>query len=126
MGWFYSFTSRAELIHELTQAQENTHIRRETLKHTLRGNVLWSVVRITAKHDSLVMKAGESVNRIFCDLLSCTDGEWGYKPLSEEDRPFYYSCPLSYLVLAPVISVAWREDVKAHHAARQAKKRARA
>ena len=125
MGWFHCYSSRAELIQDLTRMQGNTHTHRQTLKHTLRGNVLWSVMHVTMIQSTQALQAGESVNLICCDLLRCIDGEWGYKSLSEADRPFYYSCPLSYLDLAPVVSVAWRERVRAHHAARRAKKGAR-
>src|SRR5690606_13308525 len=49
MGWYFSRQTRDQLIHELIQQQESESARSEVIAHTLRGNVLWSVVRITAK-----------------------------------------------------------------------------
>ncbi|MCK5431218.1 MAG: hypothetical protein KAJ03_00670, partial [Gammaproteobacteria bacterium] len=53
------------------------------------------------------------------------DGEWGYKPLSEAEHPYYYTCPLSYLKLAPPTSPEWREMVRAHHEDVNARRRKR-
>jgi hypothetical protein len=33
-------------------------------------------------------------------------------------HPYYYSCPLRFLDLAPEQSRAWREGVRAYHAQR--------
>ncbi|ECF1703686.1 hypothetical protein ACV3J8_14670 [Salmonella enterica] len=115
MGWLFSHISRAELIRELTRPEENKLTHRETLKYTLRGNVLWSVVRFTAISDTIALKAGQSTAMICCDLLQRSGDSWGYKSLSEDDSPFYYSCPLSYLSLAPVSSASWRESVRVYH-----------
>lgn len=121
MGWLFSHTTRAELIASLTQSQESDISYREMLKYALRGNILWSVVRLTVKQDTPGLAAGESTIFIGCDLLQKSGGLWGCKSLCEDDRPFYYSCPLSYLTLAPVRAPAWRDEVLAWHLARRAR-----
>lgn len=120
MGWYFSRQTRDQLIHELIEPQEAENARSEVIAHTLRGNVLWSVVRITAKQAGVMkLAAGDSINVIRCDLLQGSGGEWGYKPLDESMHPYYYSCPLRYLDMAPVQSPEWREGVLAHHASRR-------
>jgi len=61
MGWYFSRQTRDQLIHELIQQQESESARSEVIAHTLRGNVLWSVVRITAKQAGFMkLAAGDS------------------------------------------------------------------
>ncbi|APU29414.1 MULTISPECIES: hypothetical protein [Pseudomonadaceae] len=120
MGWYFSRQTRDQLIHKLIEPQDAENARSEVIAHTLRGNVLWSVVRITAKRAGVMKLAvGDSINVIRCDLLQGSGGEWGYKPLDESMHPYYYSCPLRYLDMAPVQSPEWREGVRAHHARRR-------
>ena len=49
MGWYFSPQSRSELIAELIAPQETERVSAKVIAHTLRGNVLWSVVKLTAK-----------------------------------------------------------------------------
>jgi hypothetical protein len=120
MGWYFSRQTRAQLIRELIEPQESESTRSEVIAHALRGNVLWSVVRITAKQAGFMkLAADDSINIIRCDLLQGSGGEWGHKPLDESMHPYYYSCPLRYLDMAPVQSPEWREGVLAHHAHRR-------
>ena len=120
MGWYFSRQTRDQLIRELIQPQENERAHSEVIAHALRGNVLWSVARITAKQAGFMkLAAGDSINVIRCDLLQGSGGEWGHKPLDESMHPYYYSCPLRYLDMAPVQSPEWREGVRAHHARRR-------
>ena len=119
MGWLFSHTTRASLIASRVSPVESEHFQRETLKHTLRGNVLWSVIRITAKKSTHRLAVGQSDLLICCDLLQRSGGQWGYKALCEEEWPFYYTCPLSYLAMAPVRSPGWRESVLAYHQSRR-------
>lgn len=125
MGRLFSHFSRADLIRKLAQTEDNEYVHRETLKYTLRGNILWSVSRITAKQDQPSLAAGQSLTLICCDLLQRSGELWGYKSLSEADHPFYYTCPLGYLRLAPVFSADWREGVQAYHARQAARRAAR-
>ena len=64
------------------------------------------------------LAAGESVCYIGCHLLESSGGDWGYKSLDESVHPYYYSCPLRYLDMAPVQSSEWRERVHRFHAGR--------
>lgn len=119
MGWYFSRQPRDQLIRELIQPQESELARSKVIAHTLRGNVLWSVVQVTAKQaGAFDLKEAESTTLIRCDLLEGSNGEWGHKPLDESMHPYYYSCPLAYLDMAPVRSDAWREGVRSYHRGR--------
>ncbi len=125
MGWTYVRTSRDQLIRELTAPQDGERVRTEVIDHTLVGNVLWTVVRVTAKQaDVAGVKVDESVCFIHCDLLESAGCEWGYKALTEAEHPYYYSCPMHYLDMAPAQCADWRKRVRAHHAQRPADGRA--
>ncbi|MDR2128031.1 MAG: hypothetical protein LBP52_03055 [Burkholderiaceae bacterium] len=121
MGWFFSSQSRSDLIHELIQPEETERASVKVIAHALRGNVLWSVVELTAKAEGVHrhLTPGQSLRYIRCDLLKRSGSEWGYKPLDESMHPYYYSCPLSYLDLAPQQSRQWRDGVRAYHARRR-------
>ncbi len=120
MGWTFSNWSHGELIRELTHPDESETARYETIAYTLRGNVLWSVVRITAKRPgALKLDAGQSTTLIACHLLQGSGSSWGYKPMDESMHPYYYSCPLAYLAMAPEQSAEWREGVRGYHARRR-------
>jgi len=113
MGWTFTSLTRDQLIHELTAPQDTERARREVIDHTLHGDVLWSVVRVTAKQAGVMgLAAGESVCFIACDLLEGS----GYKSLAEAEHPYYYSCPMRYLDMAPQQCAAWRERVRNFHA----------
>lgn len=116
MGWYFSRQTRDQLIRELIKPQESEHARSTVIAHALRGNVLWSVVQVTPKQaDASNVKEADSTTLIRCDLLKGSDGEWGHKPLDESMHPYYYSCPLRFLEMAPVRSEAWREGVRSYH-----------
>lgn len=116
MGWFFSKGSRSNLIRELTESQSTDRADRRVVDYTVVGDVLWSVVCVTAKKaGALNLAPGESINCIRCDLLERGDGGWGYKPLDESMYPLYFSCPLRYLDMAPVQCAEWRERVRAYH-----------
>lgn len=117
MGWFFSYCSRADLIRELTKDFENENGRSKTVAHTCRGNVLWSVAEITVNTEGVhsTLAAGQSTRLIRCDLLQRSGSKWGYKPLEESMHPYYYTCPLAYLNMAPETSAEWRMLVRAYH-----------
>jgi hypothetical protein len=120
MGWYFSRQTRDQLIHELIRPHESEQARSEIIAHALRGNVLWSVARVTAKQAGVLdLTEGESTTFIRCDLLEGAGSEWGHKPLDESMHPYYYSCPLRYLDMAPVKSSEWREGVRAYHSNRR-------
>jgi len=121
MGWYYSRQTRDQLIRELIQPKENERALSEVIAHALRDDVLWSVVRVTSKQAGVSnLTVGESTTFILCDLLQGSGSEWGYKPLSESMHPYYYSCPLHYLDMAPEQCREWREGVRAYHVQRRA------
>lgn len=117
MGWYFSHQSRSELIAELIAPQETERASVQVLAHALYDNVLWSVVEVTAKVEGVHrnLSPGESLRYIRCDLLDYSGGQWGYKPLDESMHPYYYSCPLNYLDMAPEQSADWRAGVRAYH-----------
>ncbi|MQT88093.1 hypothetical protein DYL61_16825 [Pseudomonas nabeulensis] len=121
MGWLFSSRSRSELIHDLIQPEDHARASVCVVAHTLRGNVLWSVVEVTAKAEGVHkdLAPGQSTRYIRCDLLQRSGGQWGYKGMDESVHPFYYTCPLRYLEMAKEISPEWREKVRAYHAQRR-------
>lgn len=121
MGWYFSPQSRSELIAELIAPQ---HVAAQCVSDNLRADalgLLWSVVELTAKVEGVHrdLAPGQSLRYIRCDLLERSGNQWGYKPLEESMHPYYYSCPLSYLDLAPEQSADWRAGVRAYHARRR-------
>lgn len=117
MGWdFKQFASKKDIIRERCKLQENEHGKWETLAHCVRGNVLWSVKQVTVK------TTGKTTRFIMCDLLGAEKGfGWGYKDMDESMGPCYYSCPLSFLDMAPEdgtgnTNPTWREQVRAYAA----------
>lgn len=137
MGWYYDFShdKRRFLIEDRirtwnnkddTEGKTDHYFITETLKHCYRGNsfsgVLWSVKeskKFDRKNDELL----ETSRWICCDLLRwCNvDKCWGHKPMEESMHPYYYSCPLGYLELAPVENEEWRKNVKKYHEDRKLK-----
>lgn len=122
MGWTFSHSTRSELIRELTHLNETAEARYETLAYALRGNVLWSVIRITRTCTRTSANGTDHLGTfIACHLLTRADSRWGYKPMDESMHPYYYTCPLTYLAMAPEQSQKWRERVRAYHARRCSK-----
>lgn len=116
MGWLFTHhQTRKELIARLTRDRDSNGVIRKCLRRCTVGNVLWTVWEIT--------RAGEEVHRyVGCDLMACQRGYgWGYKDMCESMGPCYYSCPPVYLDMVPVANVRWRDQVRAHHAARNRK-----
>ncbi|WP_186207389.1 hypothetical protein [Burkholderia gladioli] len=120
MGWYFTQPSRRELIQQLIQPTNDGQVRSVVVAHTLRGNVLWSVVRVVAQGDVLPGIAhDDGYCYIRCDLLERSGNTWGYKPMAESMHPYYYSCPLGYLAMTSEQSAPWREGVRAYHARRR-------
>ena len=117
MGWLFTYGKRkADIIKELIAPEENETRRWETIAYCVRGNVLWSVIAITYRQDN------RSKRLIVCHLLAKKkDCGWGYKDIDESMHPYYYSCPLHYLDLAPVTNTEWRARVQAYHRYRNQK-----
>lgn len=49
---------------------------------------------------------------ITCDLL---EHNGGFKAMDESWHPYYYSCPLAFLDMAPIVNNQWRDNVKMNH-----------
>jgi len=111
MGWLFTRNAgKAEIIQHLIAPEEDAVRRRATLAHCMRGNVLWAVVEITCKQENRRRRF------IACYLLAKEkDCGWGYKMLEESMHPYYYTCPLRYLEMAPVTNADWRTGVHAWH-----------
>lgn len=120
MGWdFGSETTKEALVAYLTRDRLNGSGGSRTLKHSLRGNVLWCVKQTYS------MGYCVSETYIACFLLAKQrGGAYGFNGMDEGMHPYYYDCPLSFLDMAPVLSQAWRDKVRAWHNGVNAKRRA--
>lgn len=114
MGWIFSHLDRSELIDTLIQPFKTDLGETKVVKHALRGNVLWTVTEDRPKSPDLFPK-----RTINCILLERNGDKWGCKPMCESMHPYQYSCPLSFLRLAPERSREWRDGVRAYHARRR-------
>lgn len=93
MGWSYiQNTSRDKLIKHLVTSRRAT-------AYQASPTILWSICQ----------------GRIYVDLLEGNGTTWGYKTMSEAEGPYYYSCPLDYLGMTPVVNAKWREKVHNYH-----------
>lgn len=116
MGWYYTQHpgTKANYIAELLEPRTNslTGAVMRPIRHCWRGGrfrgVLWSIWECTALEP-------HRARWIQCDILQCVGGCWGHKPIEEAMHPFYFSCPLGYLDLAPVACEEWRAVVREHH-----------
>jgi hypothetical protein len=119
MGWLFTQgTTKSDIINDLIATEENDTRRWETIAHSVRGNVLWSVIEITYKQDQPL----PAKRFIACYLLKSDKGYgWGYKDMDESMHPFYYSCPLKYLSMVPQACAEWREGVRNYHRQRNRK-----
>jgi len=122
MGTYFTYgATRDDVIAEV--APEKTVSKNgqvfETLRKSLRGSTLYTLHRSTTPE-------GETKKWIGVYLLRRSNGNWGYKPLSEHSHPYYFDCPLTYLKEADEapteLAAQWREKVRAHHAAKKARK----
>lgn len=106
MGYSFGWNSKKELIEYLTRPWGEEE-RNTTIAHSCAGSVLWSVIE-------RVNTSKQTIERfIACTLLEGARDNWGYKGLDESMGPYYYSCPLSYLDLVPVVACEeWRQKVR--------------
>jgi hypothetical protein len=120
MGWTIGWGSRKELIAHLTRTEENEVRVFETLKKFTSGNDLWTVQQATVK------ATGEKQTFIVLYMMTTGREGWGYKDVEESMGPYKYSCPLSFLELAPEPQRPegyhdWRAGVRTYHARRNQK-----
>jgi len=117
MGWHSCESwTRKSLITELKQGQDADTFKSKMVVSCYKGGpgrgVLWSVWEVTEK--------GLTKFIIACDLLQYNKRYgWSYKPMDESMGPCYYSCPMKYLNMVPVVNAGWRAKVLAYHAERQ-------
>jgi len=104
MGWtsIVGFT-KEQTIQSCIQDCGNRYV-----THSLRGNHLWVIERTKVN--------GNNQNVIVLFLLSSHNKEWSYKDMTEAMHPYYYSCPLKFLKMAPVLNQDWRNKVEEYHA----------
>lgn len=118
MGWSFkvhdSGQTKAEFMKELIQLCTDSDY--ETLRHSVRGNTLWMVVRHKIKDHRAIL----------CFLISKQrNGGWGYKDLDETMGPCEVSCPLAFLDMVPdpgSYATEWRARVRAWHSAQKIKR----
>ena len=109
MGWclMEKGASKSKVIAYLRSSYDPKF---KSVKSTLAGNQLWSVMQC---HDTGLI-------HIHLDLLGSQGGRWGHKGISEASGPYYYNCPLLFLLVAPVTNQDWRDKVLRYHFRTQA------
>jgi hypothetical protein len=121
MGWSFGWDSKKSLIGYITESKTSSKTGAvwTCLAHCYRGGrfsgvlwSVWSVKRPDAAEDRFIL----------CDLLRAVSqkqdggyGRWGNKSMAESSHPYQYSCPISYLDMAPEECAEWREGVRAYH-----------
>lgn len=117
MGWEYGWKSRKELIAYLCEEQKRCKTLARKIASERGQPVLWTVREMSPKN-----KESSSYRLIVCYLIDYdrSYGLYGYRELGETDGPYYYSCPLSFLDMAPEPEgenvKEWRENVRKFHA----------
>jgi hypothetical protein len=120
--------TRKQLIEDLTRAEEweanGARVTRKCLAHVYRGQafagVMYSVHERQHAGDSPVRYILVHLLRYYPELRS-----WGSKSMEESMFPYYFGCPVSYLLFAPVVECAeWRARVYEAHGRQQARARA--
>lgn len=118
MGTITYRATRDQAIHdELASVGSSSTV----LAHRAIGNRLWFLAQT---------RSGEHAGRIWIGLtlIDSRRGEVAVKCMDETVGPYYYDCPLAFLdrADAPVGPYAgpWREQVRAFHANRAAKRAA--
>jgi hypothetical protein len=131
MGWYYTETTKKQLIESRIKPWENIRgdlkVNSQCIAHCYRGNRFSGVLYMVLEHTRTNIVTGEvkmTDRWIEVDLLRYHSGMWGYKDMEESMHPYYYSCPLSYLAMVPnVTSEEWRAGVQKYHARSLEKRR---
>jgi len=118
MGWLFTKgQSRAALIERRIHSEDNEAASYSTIAHCTKGNVLWTVREVIHKQATGNRIPDTAHRYIGCDLMACQRGfGWGYKDMDESVHPYYYTCPLSFLDMAPKTCPDWRALVREYHA----------
>lgn len=125
MGTYGGYSSRNELVHEVTATYENDQQIQIAEKKFFSGNDLWVLFRRTSK------MAPTDIERfiVLFKISRWGAGDWAYKPIEESMGPFEYTCPLSFIEAAqhpfpngyPEGYGDWRTKVRAFHARKNQK-----
>lgn len=152
MGYYSGWGSRREVIAECSKGWTQNSVPLESLtgrgitvadgetpesfrmdtvcvtkqyKGGIRVGNLWSVFeqRIVRKSTEEILHRSPYIR---LDMLSYHrrggDGDWGYKPLTEDMGPVEVSCPLKYIRMVPDpggFATDWRKRVEEYHASRK-------
>lgn len=131
MGWTSGWYSRKEMIDHVTKPWVTDTQATEVIAKKFYGNHLWCVFERTFPR---VVGDRQSERFIVLFLMQrFGKGDWGYKDMSEDMGPYFYSCPLSFLDMTPDPREGkpseygfngcstWREAVHNWHARRNQK-----
>lgn len=110
MGWLFGSHSRKSVIDERIAPNTMPGGTHTVIAHCTRGNVLWTV-------NEIKFADGETKRYIGCTLMERHGSSWGYKEMGESMHPYYYTCPLRYLDMAPEENAKWREGVREYNRA---------
>lgn len=125
MGTYGGYTSRRDLVAEVTKTWETEDFTQVAEKKFFSGNDLWVLFAKQSKH------ASTDVERfiVLFKISRWGAGDWAYKPISEDMGPLEHSCPVSFLEAAqhphpngyPEGWHDWRAAVREYHARRNQK-----
>lgn len=107
MGWTGSNMSRSERVAEILGGGGTWKL----LASKMVGNCLWSV-----------WDTPKNGNVILLHLFERRGGMTLDKGMDESMGPFYYSCPLKFLEMAPCLNQWWRTKVRKFHEDRKNRK----
>lgn len=126
MGWTveYEFRPRKEFFNDLLREWTSNGHTTTCLRHVYRGAPWKGVLYALWQHTSPDGNVGKYV---VVYLIQKRNGEgWGYKDMSHDMHPYYYSCPLSYLEGIDLQSEGakrWVHNVREYWAARREKRK---
>lgn len=106
MGYFGTcYTDKKDLIDELNSVDGWKGVTK--VESSLRGNELYQLIHC---------EDGRKWIRI--NILSCYNGNWGYKPFSESSHPYWFNCPQKFLKQSTEMdagAVEWRKACFDNH-----------
>lgn len=100
MGWLFAWNSRKELVDHLVRNEGGKPV----VDHGGSGNEFYTLMEV-APNDFLIVQW----------LLACSDGQWGYKGVSEDMGPVRVNCPERLLKKSTCQhpnAVKWREQCR--------------
>jgi len=110
MGWDFGYESKAETVRNLLDPARFV-AGYKPITHKLVGSDLWIVVETPSGQNMIVLYR-----------IATRRGMTGYMGMPESSGPYYFTCPLSFLDMAPETNPEWRAKVRAHHARNEGKK----